>query len=44
MAPQPSQAHVSAVDLVENLALKTLEAEIKRIVERPELFNAATTI
>ena len=41
MTSQPSQAHISAVDLVENLAVKTLEAEIKRIVERPEHFNAA---
>ena len=40
MISQPSQAHDKAVDIVENFASKTFEAEIKRVVERPELFNA----
>ena len=36
MTPQTSQAHLDAVGAVETHALKTLEAEIKRLVERPE--------
>ena len=38
MSSQPSQAHILAMDAVENHAQKTLEAEIKRLVERPESF------
>ena len=36
MSSQPSQAHIEAMELVENQALQTFEAEIKRLVERPE--------
>ena len=36
MSSQPSQAHIDAVGAVENHAFRTLEAEIKRLVERPE--------
>ena len=36
MSSQTSQAHLDAVGAVEKHALKTLEAEIKRLVERPE--------
>ena len=38
MSSQPSQAHIDAMELVENQALRTFEAEIKRLVERPEPF------
>ena len=38
MSSQPSQAHILAMDAVEIHAQKTLEAEIKRLVERPESF------
>ena len=38
MSSQPSQAHIQAVDMVESHAQKTLEAEIKRLVERPAPF------
>ena len=37
MSSQPSQAHLDAVGIVEDHAFKTLEAEIKRLVERPEV-------
>ena len=36
MSSQTSQAHLDAVGAVEKHAFKTLEAEIKRLVERPE--------
>ena len=36
MSSQASQAHLEAVGAVEKHALKTLEDEIKRLVERPE--------
>ena len=38
MSSQPSHAHILAMDAVENHAQRTLEAEIKRLVERPESF------
>ena len=36
MSSQTSQAHLDAIGSVEKHALRTLEAEIKRLVERPE--------
>ena len=40
MSSQPSSAHLQAVDIVESHALKTMEAEIKKVVElRPEIFT-----
>ena len=36
MSSQTSKAHLDAVGAVESHAIKTLEAEIKRLVERPE--------
>ena len=39
LVSQPSQAHHKAMDIVEKYAVKTFEAEVKRVVERPELFN-----
>jgi hypothetical protein len=36
MSSQPSQAHIDAMYLVENQAKRTFEAEVKRLVERPE--------
>ena len=38
MSSQPSKAHFDAVDIVENHARKALDAEIKRIVEKPDLY------
>ena len=39
MTSQPSQAHINAVDLVELNAQKRMEAEIERLVEKPEPFS-----
>ena len=38
MSSQPSRAHLDAVDLVEKHAKKQLDAEIKRLVEKPDAF------
>ena len=38
MSSQPSKAHLDAVNAVEDMAQKVMEAEIKRLVERPDAF------
>ena len=43
MSSQPSNAHLLAVDIVESHALRTMEAEIKKVVEnRPEIYTQTT--
>ena len=37
MSSQPSKAHLNAVDIVENYAQKKMEAEMKRLVEKPDV-------
>ena len=38
MSSNPSQAHFEAVNAVEDHAQKVMDAEIKRLIERPEVF------